>query len=137
MVRIRSEHAIGYLKGRFQSLKGLQILIRDQRTHKFATYWIVACICVHAFAIFCEEDERNDNTLDERAREQFIEEGRESSKDDGTAAHVSGSRRGHRTRTLAAARQRREDLKSALFRAKENRRAHRQSRHMLSDSNSN
>jgi hypothetical protein len=51
MVRIRSEHAIGFLKGRFQSLKNLRVSIKDEKTHKFATYWIAACIGVHAFAM--------------------------------------------------------------------------------------
>ncbi|KDR66667.1 hypothetical protein GALMADRAFT_45593, partial [Galerina marginata CBS 339.88] len=47
IVRIRSEHAIGFLKERFQSLKGLRINIRDEANHKFATYWIVSCIGLH------------------------------------------------------------------------------------------
>ena len=38
MIHIRSEHAIGFLKGRFQLLKGLRIRVIDARTHKFATY---------------------------------------------------------------------------------------------------
>ncbi|KAI0045772.1 hypothetical protein FA95DRAFT_1455900, partial [Auriscalpium vulgare] len=56
MVRIRSEHAIGYLKGRFHSLKGLRVSIRDSRSHKYATYWVAACIGVHAFAMQCEAE---------------------------------------------------------------------------------
>ncbi len=58
MVRIRSEHAIGFLKGRFQSLKGLRVNIKDEASHKFATYWVVACIGLHSFAMRCEADER-------------------------------------------------------------------------------
>ncbi|KJA12826.1 hypothetical protein HYPSUDRAFT_96761, partial [Hypholoma sublateritium FD-334 SS-4] len=54
MVRIRSEHTIGFLKGRFQSLKGLRINIKDEASHKFATYWVVACIGLHNFAMMCE-----------------------------------------------------------------------------------
>ncbi|KAI5825490.1 hypothetical protein K523DRAFT_222903, partial [Schizophyllum commune Tattone D] len=57
-VRIRSEHAIGFLKGRFQSLKNLRVNIIDEATHKFALYWIVCCINVHAFAMECEAEER-------------------------------------------------------------------------------
>ncbi|KDR65953.1 hypothetical protein GALMADRAFT_81317, partial [Galerina marginata CBS 339.88] len=37
ILRIWSEHAIGYLKGRFQSLKGLHIQIKDETTHIIAT----------------------------------------------------------------------------------------------------
>ena len=42
IVRIRSEHAIGYLKGRFHSLKRLRLRISEERSHKFATYWIAS-----------------------------------------------------------------------------------------------
>ncbi|KDQ48957.1 hypothetical protein JAAARDRAFT_102690, partial [Jaapia argillacea MUCL 33604] len=49
MVRIRSEHVIGYLKGRFHSLKSLRVNIKDEASHKFATYWVVACIALHNF----------------------------------------------------------------------------------------
>ncbi|GLB38048.1 putative DDE superfamily endonuclease [Lyophyllum shimeji] len=35
-VRIKSEHAVGYLKGRFQSLKGLRQQIKDERDHRRA-----------------------------------------------------------------------------------------------------
>jgi len=58
MVCIRSEHAIGFLKGRFHSLKHLRLRISDEQSHKFATYWIAACIGVHAFAMQCEDEER-------------------------------------------------------------------------------
>ncbi|KLO10886.1 hypothetical protein SCHPADRAFT_806927, partial [Schizopora paradoxa] len=60
MVRIRSEHAIGFLKGRFKSLKGLRVKIQDKRTHRLATYWVIACIMVHSFAMKCEEEENED-----------------------------------------------------------------------------
>ncbi|KIL54974.1 hypothetical protein M378DRAFT_39669, partial [Amanita muscaria Koide BX008] len=55
MVRIRSEHAIGFLKGRFHSLKNLRARICDKKSHILATYWVAACIGVHAFAMQCEE----------------------------------------------------------------------------------
>ncbi|KDQ50998.1 hypothetical protein JAAARDRAFT_104390, partial [Jaapia argillacea MUCL 33604] len=54
MVCIWSEHAIGYLKGRFHSLKSLCINIKDEVLHQFATYWVVACIALHNFALRCE-----------------------------------------------------------------------------------
>ncbi|PPR03353.1 hypothetical protein CVT24_012571 [Panaeolus cyanescens] len=58
MIRIRSEHAIGFLKGRFQSLKALRVNIVDAKSHKYATYWILACIAVHNFALRCEKIEK-------------------------------------------------------------------------------
>ena len=119
MVRIRSEHAIGYLKGRFQSLKGLRIQIDSERTHKFATYWVLACIATHNFAMECESEERaEDESADE---DPFILEGLSSSSesDDDPIRVVPTVGR----RSLNAARARREELKEALFRAKA-RRAH-------------
>jgi len=50
-VQIQSEHAIGYLKGCFHSLKNLHLKIKDKATHILATYWIAACIGVHNFAM--------------------------------------------------------------------------------------
>ncbi|KAG6838944.1 hypothetical protein C0991_007130, partial [Blastosporella zonata] len=58
MVCICSEHAIGFLKGRFQSLKGLRVDIRGAATHKLATYWILASVAIHNFVIEKEEEER-------------------------------------------------------------------------------
>ncbi|KAF8057056.1 hypothetical protein FPV67DRAFT_1456587 [Lyophyllum atratum] len=115
MVRIRSEHAIGFLKGRFQSLKGLQINIKSEATHKFATYWVL------------EECGR----LSAEETDPFVAEGLSSS------ASSSDSRlpppppqigRGV-PRSLHAAKARRERLKAQLFRAKERQASHRQRRH--------
>lgn len=50
-IRIRSEHAIGYLKGRFQSLKELHIQINSPKDVMFASCWIQSCIILHAFSI--------------------------------------------------------------------------------------
>lgn len=50
-IRIRSEHAIGYLKGRFQSLKELRIQIFNPQDLTYATLWINSCIILHAFCI--------------------------------------------------------------------------------------
>ena len=80
MVRIRSEHAIGFLKGRFQSLKALRVRIENEQMHKYATYWVVACIALHSFALQCEEVERDsDSDVD---GDPFIREGLSSSDSD-------------------------------------------------------
>ena len=54
-IRIRSEHAIGYLKGRFQFLKELRIAIHTEQDIVYVAAWINACIILHAFAIDEEE----------------------------------------------------------------------------------
>ena len=59
ILRIRSEHAIGFLKGRFQSLKNLWLHIKDQISHIIGTYWVAACIGIHAFAIRHEAEEKH------------------------------------------------------------------------------
>ncbi|KAF7304051.1 DDE Tnp4 domain-containing protein [Mycena indigotica] len=53
-VRVRSEHCIGFLKGRLQSLKGLRLTINNRHDHKYATQWIMACVVVHNFALLHE-----------------------------------------------------------------------------------
>jgi len=46
-VRIKVEHTIGRLKGRFQSLKALRILISTAKDHARAVLWIRACCVLH------------------------------------------------------------------------------------------
>jgi hypothetical protein len=124
MVRIRSDHAIGFLKGRFHSLKHLRLRISDERSHKFATYWIAACIRIHASAKQCEDEERED---DSDYEDPFIAEGLSSSDSDSDVRaprqppHIS-------QHCLHAAKAKREKLKRALFRAKEKRRRDREMR---------
>lgn len=112
MVRIRSEHAIGFLKGRFQSLKHLRIWINNKQAHKFATYWVLACIAVHCFAMGCEEDERGED--DDPADDPFVSEGLGSEAP--RAEH-----RDQNTPRLQAGRALREKLKEDLFCALRNR----------------
>jgi hypothetical protein len=117
MVRIRSEHAIGFLKGQFSSLKDLRINIRNERSHKFATYWVASCVGLHAFAMQCKSEEVLDP--DCIFRDPFINEGlslsssdSDNNRDRGTAAiqRQSGC--------LKEARKHREKLKRRLFRVK-------------------
>ncbi|RDB17113.1 hypothetical protein Hypma_001673 [Hypsizygus marmoreus] len=61
IIHIRSEHAIGFLKGCFQSLKDLHMHIKDEASHKLATYWVGACIGIYSFAMQCEAEERANN----------------------------------------------------------------------------
>lgn len=74
IIRIQSGHAIGFVKGRFQSLKRLRIFIKDEKSHHFATYWVLACIAVHCFAMSCEEEERGDNGDEDPENDLFVAE---------------------------------------------------------------
>lgn len=77
MVRIRSEHAIGYLKGRFHSLKSLRIHITSRCRHIIATYWIAACVAIHSFAVQFEQCEHAAiaSAVDNKWVDPFIAEG--------------------------------------------------------------
>lgn len=125
MLRIRSEHAIGYLKGRFHSLKGLRVLIDSPDAHIIATYWVAACIGIHAFALRHETEERRQEDPDydefEPPHDPFIDEGLTDSDDDARGMHgvEPASTTARVPARLRRGRARREQLKRRLFRAKE------------------
>jgi len=81
IIRIRSEHPIGFLKGWFPSLKNLRVVIRDGNGHKVATYWVAGCVAIHSFAMQCEADERSDDESDAAMQDPFIMEGLSSDSD--------------------------------------------------------
>lgn len=116
MLHIGSKHAIGFLKGWFHSLKGLRVNIRDEQTHKYATYWVAGCAALHAYALWHEQEEcaaADDNDPD--FMDPFVDEGlsSEEESDDLPQQPVEG------THTLAAGKAWREELTRALFHAKE------------------
>jgi len=88
MVCIHSEHAIGFLKGRFASLKHLRINIVNEATHIFATYGISACISLHCFAMMCEDNKNPDHdNADAGSHDPFIDEGLSSGPSDTENEH--------------------------------------------------
>jgi hypothetical protein len=112
MVRIRSEHAIGFLKGRFASLKNLRVHIKNEKSHKFATYWIASCVGIHAFAMHCEAEE---NPNEDVMQDPFINEGLSSSS---SSDNVAPARSRRSSARLQAAKAHCEKLKRRLMRAK-------------------
>ncbi|KAJ7718732.1 hypothetical protein B0H16DRAFT_1599621 [Mycena metata] len=100
-LRIRSEHAIGFLKGRFHS-------------------WVAACVGIHAYAMRCEEEERGGDDLDSDNPDPFIAEGLSSDGDSSDAEGNLGRRAAGADR-LTNGKLLREALKERLFRAKEKR----------------
>jgi hypothetical protein len=113
MVRIQSEHAIGFLKGRFASLKGLRIRILNEKSHKFTTYWIACCIGLHAFAMACEEEELLREGRSKDQWDPFIDEGISSSSNlDRNAAPATAQRV---SRCLKKGKAHRERLKQRLL----------------------
>jgi hypothetical protein len=63
-VRIASEHTIGLLKGRLQSLRQLRLKIKSAQDLKFANLWIHACIVIHSFCMEHETVSENQDFLD-------------------------------------------------------------------------
>jgi len=100
----------------------LRVNIKNEQSHKFAIYWVAACVAVHAFAMQCEEDERSDDEDDAIVdMDPFIAEGLLSSSDsDDNANRLPENRRPTGTR-LQAGKEFRRQLKDSLFRAKERR----------------
>ncbi|KAF7358190.1 DDE Tnp4 domain-containing protein [Mycena venus] len=69
-VGLPGKHAVGYLKGRFPSLKGLRLRIDNKEHQLFATVWVIACMVVHNF---CMEHERLTTRFE---LDTFFQEGR-------------------------------------------------------------
>jgi hypothetical protein len=56
-LRVRSEHCMGALKGRFQCLRGLRLNINTKREHNMACRWITIAIILHNIIIDVEGQE--------------------------------------------------------------------------------
>ena len=109
MLRIHSEHAIGFLKGRFQSLQDLHVLIQDEKTHKSAVYWVVACISIHSFATWCKLGRQaEDHDL---AEDPFVAVGQSATRNDDKPMQFTGQTQG--SAWLAKGKEKREQLKAA------------------------
>jgi hypothetical protein len=94
----------------------LRIKITNQKSHKFATYWIACCVGVHAFAMSCEDAGESDEY--DRHWQDFIDDGLSSSSDSDFAAAQQRPGRLGEGKLLC------ETLKRRLFRAKERRQVH-------------
>lgn len=46
-LRVRSEHCMGALKGRWQSLRGLRLNVNSPASHARAVRWVSCCIILH------------------------------------------------------------------------------------------
>lgn len=74
-IRVRSEHAIGFLKGRFGSLNELRQKIRSPITHKLALIWIKTCIVLHMLAYKMESREGGEvlGSLEDWIQDEAVE----------------------------------------------------------------
>lgn len=110
-IRIKSEHAIGYLKGRFQSLKKLRVNIHTKKDIVYATGWINACIILHSFCMDQKLDLQKDFLRD------GLEHETEQQKFYQPVVPVENESDLARKRTLTNAMEGREILKEQLFAA--------------------
>jgi hypothetical protein len=60
---------MGYLKGRFSSLRGLRQQIGDATDHKRALTWVKTCIIIHTLVSFVEEGDEDNEFMDQLVRE--------------------------------------------------------------------
>lgn len=65
---------MGYLKGRWSSLRGLRCNINDRDSHISATLWIAACIHLHNFALGHEQNEHPESDCFFLKGQQYIQE---------------------------------------------------------------
>jgi hypothetical protein len=63
--RVSVEHCIGILKGKFQSLRGLRLAIRDEGDLTRASLWIRSCVVLHNILL--------EDSMQEKWEEQNIE----------------------------------------------------------------
>ncbi|KAJ8580320.1 hypothetical protein M405DRAFT_834491 [Rhizopogon salebrosus TDB-379] len=97
---------MGYLKGTWESLRGLRVRLDNEDHVQYASLWIVTCIHLHAFTLghqkgILAEEAQRDAELQE-AMEQRVnleEQGKEESWDI----------------TLLEGKLKREELKKSLF----------------------
>ncbi|KAJ3499981.1 hypothetical protein NMY22_g19418 [Coprinellus aureogranulatus] len=118
-VRIRSEHAVGYLKGRFPSLRGLRLRIDNKKHVQFVTFWIIACMAIHNFAM--QHEHIADFTLDSFFQEGLRIVSEDQPTDEERVATDTASSERERVRIderdieLLRARIKREEIKGQLF----------------------
>jgi hypothetical protein len=107
-VRVKSEHAMGYLKGRFSSLRGLRQHIGNTTDHKRALAWVKTCIIIHTLVSFVEEEDEDNEFIDELVREGMA---------DTPGDIIVGQANGDRSDTAreTQGQQRRTELKTMLF----------------------
>ena len=73
-LRVRSEHCMGALKGRFQCLRGLRVDINTKVDHVAACRWITIAIIIHNLIIDVEGADSVQEFLPLHSREQELDD---------------------------------------------------------------
>lgn len=113
-VRIRSEHAVGLFKGRFQSLRGLRQQIKNDQDHCRALEWIRTCIVLHNLTL---EIEHGSVVEESDWEEELIANGQDSEAASNSDSDIAANRRvsEHDARRESAGQRKRRKVKEALF----------------------
>lgn len=109
-VRVKSEHAMGYFKGRFASMRGLRQQIDDATDHERAIAWIKTCIVIHTMAFFIENGNEDPEFVEELIRDGLSDPS-STVQDDVVAEEAVRESFGQRMRTY---------LKESLFESMSN-----------------
>jgi hypothetical protein len=120
-VRIRSEHCVGFLKGRWQSLKGLRVHVDGQKGIQYAGLWITTCIHLHSFAMQHEDNGNIQNDQFFRSGVKYVKHQRELEKEwrerqRQRAADMEREQDESSEILLLEAKIKREEMKEELFR---------------------
>ncbi|KAF8801585.1 hypothetical protein BYT27DRAFT_7226771 [Phlegmacium glaucopus] len=73
-VWVCSEHCVGYVKGRWGSLRGLRVSIKGEKGIQYAMLWIITCIHLHAFAMQHKQGE-------DLSKNEFFQRGKRYQKE--------------------------------------------------------
>jgi len=73
-LRVRIEHCIGILKARFQSLKGMRILVQDERSVQKISYWIRCCCVLHNLLLKRGDSLEEEYSIEENGTNATINE---------------------------------------------------------------
>ena len=97
---------MGYLKGRFSSLRGLRQQISDVTDHMRALAWVKTCIIIHTLISFIEEGDEDNEFINELVQEGTDAHGAVIGQADRDQSDALRETQGQRKRT---------ELKTMLF----------------------
>jgi hypothetical protein len=97
---------VGYIKGRFGSLRGLRQQISNAQKHDSAIVWVKTCIVIHTLVGIIEDGDEDLDFIDELIREGIAEREQDHNVDRIANADVRRETMGQQKRT---------DLKHLLF----------------------
>jgi hypothetical protein len=89
---------MGYLKGRFSSLRGLRQQIDNATDHKRALTWIKTCVVIHTLISFVEHADEDGDFVAELMREGCDDMSETTRADGDGASDTQRATRGERRR---------------------------------------